>query len=473
MESYFLPWETEHIPQVGGVPESVSGLTGRIKSVLERQFLNIYVEGEVTDFRGAWGKTGHVYFTLKDKDASIQCVIWSAQAARMNLAMLANGAKLEIRGKLTIYAPRGNYQIQVMSLQVAGVGVLWQKFEEMKARLSAEGLFDEKRKRPLPLYPQTVGVVTARTGAVIRDIITVLGRRAPAIRIVLYDVKVQGDGAAAEIAHAIERMNELPDIDVLIVGRGGGSMQDLWAFNEEPVARAIVASRVPVISAVGHETDFSISDFVADVRAATPSMAAEIVAKSSSEILERMQNLRMRLQKSYETKRDRLLGYEDLYKRLARVVPQQIERQQYQLKYLRQSHSFERPYERIQIARQQLDEVMVKLQRNVETKIVVAKHRLEMSSAKALALNPHAVLARGYSIVYRHDDRVVVRHCDDVAGGTALDIQLHTGRISAVVGAIEPLPIVVELPPKKAAPTKLRKPKPKPAVAQDDLFGEL
>ncbi|MCX7624804.1 MAG: exodeoxyribonuclease VII large subunit, partial [Candidatus Sumerlaeaceae bacterium] len=248
-------------------PLTVSQLAGQIRFLLESEFPNVWVEGEVTGFKVA--QSGHVYFSLKDEDAVIDCVIWRRQAAEIE-RFPSDGDHIEVEGSLSTYSRGSRYQISVRTLRPAGLGKLYLKFLELKERLAREGLFDPARKRALPLYPKTVGVITSAKGAAIRDIIKVLQRRAPQVRVLLYPTPVQGDEAPFRIAEAIKRMNDLGWADVLIVGRGGGSLEDLWAFNEEVVARAIAQSRIPVISAVGHETDFTIADFVADVHAPTP-----------------------------------------------------------------------------------------------------------------------------------------------------------------------------------------------------------
>jgi len=276
-------------------PETVGELTRRITAVLEDSFPGVWVVGEISNFN--CHTSGHVFFTLKDERASIRCVLWKSNAARLGRE-IADGVEVEVRGHVSVFEKQGSYQIYVSSIRPRGVGALEVAFRKLKEKLEKEGLFDAARKRPLPRFPRRVGVVTSPTGAAIRDIIHILRRRWPPIRIVLAPARVQGEGAAAEIARGIENLGRLGGIDVLIVGRGGGSLEDLWPFNEEVVARAIYASRVPVVSAVGHETDFSISDFVADVRAATPSAAAALVVSDRREVLALLEASRARLARS-------------------------------------------------------------------------------------------------------------------------------------------------------------------------------
>lgn len=258
----------------------VGELTSRISGVLSSQFTNLWVEGEVSNCRPA--QSGHIYFTLKDAKAQVKCVCFRAQAMRLKCKP-EDGLKLIVRGSISVYEPRGEYQIYVEHIEPSGIGALQLAFEQLKKRLAAEGLFDESRKKPLPVLPARVGVITSPTGAAVRDIIRILRRRFPNLHLILYPVRVQGEGAAEEIANALKYFNRKQMVEVILLGRGGGSIEDLWAFNEEVVARAMAACTIPIISGVGHETDTTIADFVADVRASTPSAAAEIVVKSRQE----------------------------------------------------------------------------------------------------------------------------------------------------------------------------------------------
>ena len=259
---------------------SVSELTGRIRDLLEGEFPDIWVEGEVSNFRPA--QSGHLYFTLKDSKAQIRCVCFRDQVRGLRFKP-EDGLHVTVRGSISVYDLRGEYQIYVAHIEPVGLGALQLAFEQLKKRLEAEGLFDESRKKPLPVLPGRIGVITSPAGAAVRDIVRVLMRRFPNVQVQIFPVKVQGDGAAAEIVDALRYFNRLKSVDVLILARGGGSLEDLWAFNEEILARAIAASTLPLISGVGHETDFTIADFVADVRAATPSAAAEIVVRTRQE----------------------------------------------------------------------------------------------------------------------------------------------------------------------------------------------
>jgi len=279
------------VPEEEG-PETVWQLTARIRGVLEDEFPKAWVVGEVSNLKRH--TSGHVFFTLKDERAGIRCVVWKSAAGRLPPEM-ADGLEVEVRGHISVFESQGNYQLYVSRVVARGVGALEVAFRRLKEKLAKEGLFDPAHKKPLPAFPRRVGVVTSPTGAAVRDIIHVLSRRWPAVEIVLAPSRVQGEGAAAEIVRGIRNLNRLPRLDVLIIGRGGGSLEDLWPFNEEAVARAIFASEVPVVSAVGHETDFSISDFVADVRAPTPSAAAEITVKDRREVMAALDATRGRL----------------------------------------------------------------------------------------------------------------------------------------------------------------------------------
>ena len=278
-----------------GTPDrifSVAEVTGLVKAALESLFPRLWVEGEISNFHRH--QSGHLYFTLKDDKAQLRAVMFRSDARAVAFE-LKDGLKVLCRGRLSVYEPRGEYQLYAEAIQPKGKGALQLAFEQLKEKLKAEGLFDGKRKRQLPLRPRTIGVVTSPTGAAIRDILRILERRYAKLHVIICPARVQGEGAAAEIVEGIDALGAWPGIDVLIVGRGGGSIEDLWAFNEEPVARAIARSPVPVISAVGHEVDFTIADFVADVRASTPSAAAELVIATEEAFAEKIGTLMRRL----------------------------------------------------------------------------------------------------------------------------------------------------------------------------------
>lgn len=271
---------------------SVSELNARIRGVLEAQFRDLWVEGEISNLRPA--QSGHLYFTLKDESAQIRCVCFKSQA-RLLKFQPEDGLHVTVRGSLSVYEQRGDVQLYVEHLEPVGLGALQLAFEQLKKKLEAEGLFDAARKKPLPVLPRRIGIVTSPAGAAVRDILRILRQRFPNASVLVYPARVQGEGAAGDIVKGIHFFNRSRLVDVMILARGGGSLEDLWAFNEEIVARAIAASRIPVVSAVGHEVDFTIADFVADVRAATPTAAAEVVAPVLAEVLERLDALRLRL----------------------------------------------------------------------------------------------------------------------------------------------------------------------------------
>ncbi len=380
---------------------SVSELTLRIKQALEDRFSNITVEGEISNFK--IHTSGHCYFTIKDENAQIQGVMWRNRAAALFFTP-ENGMKVIARGTVTVYPVRGVYQLDVVSLQPSGVGELQAAFERLKRKLFEEGLFDDRLKLPLPEYPERIGLVTSETGAAIHDILNVIRRRAPYVEIILCPVKVQGGGAAEEIAGAIGMFNQFRHVQVLIVGRGGGSIEDLWAFNEEIVARAIAASEIPIISAVGHEIDFTIADFVADLRAPTPSAAAELAVRSKAELIETLSNYYYTSRKSVEStlrqRRERIRGH------------------------LR-SYAFNLPADLIRQRSQRLDEVRVSLNRITAHRTDSLRQRLLAFHKRVENLDPARVLDRGYVIVYR--DGISVGRANAVKTGDHLRLRFRDG----------------------------------------------
>jgi exodeoxyribonuclease VII large subunit len=397
-------------------PLSVTQLTRRVKELLESQVGQVSVEGELSNWR--LSPAGHAYFVLKDQNATISCVLFRSALARVRFEP-RDGQQLVIDGRVSVYEARGQYQIIVDRMSEAGLGLLFQRFNELKAKLEAEGLFAEERKKPLPMLPRCVGIVTSPTGAALRDILNVLGRRFANLRVVLAPARVQGAEAAGEIVAAIERFNrhaaDDPSgslADVLIVGRGGGSIEDLWAFNEEAVARAIAASRIPIVSAVGHETDFTIADFVADLRAPTPSAAAELVVSDREELAGRIEGLARRLNQTM----------------IARVDTARL-----RLEGLVDSYAMRSPLDRLNQARQRLDDLAGRLDGLLREAVREARGRFEASRGRFAALDPKAVLARGYSIVTRaRTGRVIVR-ADQVRTHEHLRVELSEGRLRAVV----------------------------------------
>jgi exodeoxyribonuclease VII large subunit len=393
---------------------SVSQLTGEIKDLLEGQFPSVWVSGEISNLSRP--QSGHCYLTLKDDFAQIRAVLWRTAASRVKFE-LQDGLEVICRGNLDVYAPRGSYQLVIQQVEPKGLGALELALRKLRERLSAEGLFAPERKRPLPRFPRRIAFVTSPTGAAIRDFLEVLRRRWRGAHVLVVPVRVQGDGAAAEIAAGIELVNRLAEpVDVLVVGRGGGSLEDLWSFNEEVVVRAIHASRIPVVSAVGHEIDVTLADLVADVRALTPSEAAERVVPDRDEVLAYLEGQQRRL-------RSGLAG------RMAAAESRLIA--------LATCRVFRRPLEQVQRLAQRLDEVAARAQRAIGRRLEVAQSLLGTQAGRLESLSPLGVLARGYSLTTRQEDGRLVRAARDVAVGDRLRTRLAAGEIISQVEAVE------------------------------------
>jgi len=397
----------------GERPLTVSELTAGIKRTLEDGFPDVWVVGEISRPRAY--PSGHIYLTLKDKDATISAVIWRSTAARLPFDP-EEGMEVLARGRVNLYPPRGQYQLDIRVLEPRGVGGQKRAFEEMKARLAEEGMFDADRKRPLPFLPKGIGVVTSPVGAAIRDVITVLRRRCPQVPVILRPALVQGDGAAASVARAIEDLNARDDLDVLIVGRGGGSLEDLWAFNEETVARAIAGSRLPVISAVGHEVDVTIADLVADVRAATPSAAAEIAVPFVPDLRSTLAVTR---------------------RRLATALAGTVTRRREKLRAIATTFAVRQVPDRLREVAQTLDDASRRARLAARAALGRARERMADLSARAESLSPLRVLARGYSVTTRKGDRAPLRSASEVAAGAKIRIQLSEGSLGATVTEAE------------------------------------
>lgn len=434
-------------------PLSVGELTHRIKDLLEGRFFNLWVEGELSHVNQ--NRSGHVYLTLKDEGARIECVIWRMTAENIRYRPRI-GEKVLVFGRLTVYEPKGGYQLAIERLEPAGLGPMQAAFEALREKLGAEGLFDPARKRRWPLLPRAVGVVTSGTGAARRDIEAVVHRRSPQIPIVLYPAKVQGPGAALDIAAGIAAVAAHPRVDVVIVGRGGGSVEDLWAFNEEPVARAIAACPVPVISAVGHATDTTIADLVADLRTATPSEAAEEAVPVRDDLLQtlsaRFERLDRATRHQVDHARKRLLylergltvglGFTDRELRVQRAVGALQNALQRQLTAHRQrAHAVavrlraQQPQARLARARQAIEQLTARLHTAAGRQLRAPRRRLGEAAVHLEALSPLRSLDRGYSIT-RHDGRVVRAH-DEVDPGDTIEVLLHRGLLRATVDATE------------------------------------
>lgn len=388
---------------------SVSALVGHLQDLVEENFVEVLVRGELASISRP--ASGHYYFTLKDAKSQLRCAMFRSHARILRFRP-EEGMDVICRGRVSIYPQRGELQLIVEGLEPVGIGGLQLAFEQLKEKLATEGLFAEQRKRPLPDFPATIGVVTSATGAAIHDILTVLRRRSAGVKVILRPVPVQGADAAAAISAAIADLNRDGRADVMIVGRGGGSREDLWAFNEEPVARAIAASKIPVISAVGHEVDISISDLVADLRAATPSAAAELVVQNRLELERHLDQLLLRL---------------------GRQMSSQLELQYSRLHGL--ENRLKAPVEQVRIQRLQLQQLRMRLEQAMLEILGRRRQSLAVLAGRLDALSPLAVLSRGYAIVKHPASGMVVRAKKQVSEGDRLSVQLAEGELSAVVVA--------------------------------------
>ncbi len=433
---------------------SVSELTALIKSRLEESIGMVWIEGEISGYR--LYSSGHAYFSLKDAGGLIKAVLFKYRGDRLRFRP-EDGHQVLVLGQVSCYAQRGDLQVVVETMEPRGAGSLQVAFEQLKARLAAEGLFDEDRKRPIPPMPASVGVVTSPDGAAVRDIIKVMRRRSAGTGIIIVPCRVQGDGAAAEIADGIRALNEWGGVEVIIVGRGGGSLEDLWAFNEEEVARAIHASRIPVISAVGHEVDFTIADFVADLRAPTPSAAAELVVRNRVNLARELDGLAARLREAVrsdlEHHRLRLEGLADrralrdaesflrapsqrldvARTSLERVAGRRLEERRMAVERLAGRLAVFHPRTRLAAFRAAREGLEHRLGRGVAAVIDRVRGTLEGRAGRLDALSPLAVLGRGYGICRRAPDGRVISDASTVTAGDPINIILHRGRIDATV----------------------------------------
>jgi len=392
---------------------TVSELTESIKGILEESLPPVWVEGEVSNLRVP--TSGHVYFDLKDEKSLIHVVLFRKYKQNLQFE-LENGLKVIVFGNVTVYPPKGEYQIVAQLVEPKGLGELQLAFEQLKRKLAEEGLFDEAFKKPIPLFPRKIGVVTSPTGAAIRDILNVINRRFSRVHIIIYPVRVQGKEAPYEIANAIRRFNkDFSDIDVIIVGRGGGSIEDLWAFNEEVVARAIFASEIPVISAVGHEIDYVISDFVADLRAPTPSAAAELVVRELDAVLERLSEFDTRLTISMDS--------------LLRTSQERFEN------FLKHP-AFRRVEERVREYVQMVDDIFGRMVNAVAHTTAIYKERLSALSGRLNALSPLAILERGYAVVRKLPERKLLYDVSALNVGDEVEVRLHKGEFVSRVEKI-------------------------------------
>ena len=394
---------------------TVTQLNEYVKRIIDTtpQLTSIYVKGEISNFKNHYG-TGHYYFTLKDEGGQLRAVMFKSSAANMKF-LPENGMKVTAHGRISAFVRDGTYQLYCDSMEPDGVGALYIAYEQLKKRLEAEGLFDVSRKRPLPKIPMRVGIITSATGAAIRDMINVCGRRFPAAKLVLYPSLVQGPGAPAELIAGVQYFNTVQSVDVIIIGRGGGSIEDLWAFNDEGLARTVAASRIPVISAVGHETDFTICDFVADRRAPTPSAAAELAVPDTAELKRKIQNI---------------------VSREANVLYSMLKLRRDKLDSLAGTRAMTNPMNVIDDRRMLLGMLTDRLVRAEENHVQMRKSLLTREAGRLDALNPLSVIARGYSAVYKTDG-ALVKKIEDVTVGDTVEFKTIGGTAVCTVDEVK------------------------------------
>jgi exodeoxyribonuclease VII large subunit len=441
---------------------TVSQLNGRARGLLEDVFAQVWVAGEISNL--AKPASGHVYFTLKDQQAQVRCALFRQSAARVREA-LRDGLAVTVRGKVSLFEGRGDYQLILDSVEPAGDGALRLAFEALKDKLSAEGLFSAERKQPLPAHPQRIGIISSPTGAVIRDIISVFRRRAPQVQLTLIPTAVQGRDATAQIIRALKLADEF-GFDALILARGGGSLEDLWCFNEEPLVRAVAACRTPIISAVGHETDVTICDFVADVRAPTPSAAAELLAPDNSELVQRLSNLqrrlllrmqahltreqlrldnlRLRLRHPGERLRQQAQRLDDLDMRLRRAYQQQFKQHRERLARLDARLAAQHPGRSLALLRQRLDSLAERLPRAMGEGLKARHLQLHSQVQTLNAVSPLATLSRGYSILLDEQGRAI-RRAGQTQPGQRLRAKLGEGELQLRVEDNHLTPVTLSL----------------------------
>jgi exodeoxyribonuclease VII large subunit len=389
---------------------SVSDITHVVKMLIEENIPAIWVEGEISNFKAHY--SGHLYFTLKDENAQLSAVMWKSRTSNLSFT-LEDGMLVQAYGNITLYEKSGRYQIDIIEMQPAGRGRLQAEFERLKHKLEAEGLFDVSHKKSIPRYPNSIGIVTSETGAALQDILNILKRRAPQVNIILRPVKVQGEGAAREIAEGVRELNIYKNLDLIIVGRGGGSLEDLWAFNEEIVARAIYNSEIPVITAVGHEIDFTISDFVSDLRAPTPSAAAELAVPDRKELIENLLNLSKQLEVTYK---NRINSLKEKIQSLAK------------------SYGMRRPVDILHQYALQIDNLTGKLEKNFINYMNQGRQKCEHLKMRLDNLNPKNVLRRGYSLTYYNG--ALVKSAEKLVKDAEIVTEFYKGAVNSKVTKI-------------------------------------
>lgn len=427
---------------------TVFELTEQIRATLESGFSSVWVKGEISNFKKAL--SGHAYFTLKDDSAQIRCVMFKLQG-RFVKFRLEDGLQIIAWGRVSVYGPRGDYQLLIDTVEPAGLGSLMLSFEQLKMKLATEGLFDETRKKSLPKFPSTVGVVTSASGAAVRDIIKIIHRRSPNINVLLSPTTVQGDKAPEEIVAALRRLAGINDVDVIIIGRGGGSAEDLWAFNAEQVVREVANCPKPIVSAVGHETDFTLSDFASDVRASTPSAAAELVAPDVNEMAAGVQIMFSRLKNSvyntlerrssaldewfkrlYDPRRSIVLKrqlMDEMVSRLRNAMRRNVEKTTSDYDTLRKRLRIELLKQQVKTCYDSLDMMNSRLSRAMTSRLSETSGALNALIGRIDSLSPLKVLARGYSITFRLDDGKTVTDSELVQDGDRLRIKLAKGEL--------------------------------------------
>lgn len=433
---------------------SISRLNSELRQVLEGSFPLLWVQGEISNL--STPRSGHLYFSLKDNHAQIRCAMFRNKRNLLRF-FPANGEEVLVRARIALYEPRGDCQLIIEHMEPAGVGSLRQAFEQLKTRLQTEGLFDSANKKPLPGYPGRIGIISSPSGAAVRDILHVLKRRFPVAEAIIYPAQVQGEGAAAELQQALALAQARQEADVLIIGRGGGSEEDLAVFNDEQLARAIAASTIPVISAVGHETDFTIADFVADRRAPTPSAAAELATPDGEALAHQCRQLENRLRQAYKHRLDhadnrlqqlrhrldraspaaRLLQQQqrldELQVRLTRGIHEKLRRSRQELAHWRKRLFLLHPERTFTLLRTRLQRLEQALHTGIERRISEKQQQLRAIAREFHAVSPLATLERGYSIVFRQEDGELVRSAKQTKDGDELRIRLAKGEIQAIV----------------------------------------
>ncbi|KYG66881.1 exodeoxyribonuclease VII large subunit [Bdellovibrio bacteriovorus] len=431
---------------------SVEGLNVYIKQLLEGQVGMVWVRGELSNFKAH--TSGHFYFSLKDSKSQITAVMFRGHNARLKFKP-TDGMEVIIRGRITVYEPRGNYQLMCEMMEPVGAGALQKAFEQLKMKLKGEGLFDSARKKPIPTLPRHIAIVTSPTGAAIRDILNVLSRRAKSVEVTVVPTIVQGEAAAPQIREAFKKAMKLPGVDVIIIGRGGGSIEDMWCFNDEALARLIASSPIPVISAVGHEIDFTIADFVADLRAPTPSAAAELVAKSSAELaskvkaaermlyvsfekrmkllMERVRNLSKLLVDPQRRLQDLELRNDDLLNRLEFAIHRRLTEKRHRVELF--THKLGSPQDLIDEKRKEIEFLETQISKGMVFSMERRLARLSRFMGVLDSLSPLKVVERGYSIVKKNEE--VIKSSHQVSQGDMLDIRLAQGSLTAKVESVK------------------------------------